>query len=132
MIKKILSTILLTIFVSNIAFAQEDVTVIKKGTPAPYDGILLTEDKARELRNYKIERDNYKLLNESLERSIVLHTRNENIYQTKINLLLEQNDKLAKSLYDAKDTTNLERIMYFSIGVIATGFAVYGATKIVK
>jgi hypothetical protein len=45
--------------------STDDVVFINKGTPAPYSGILFTEQKAGELRKEVLESDKTQILLES-------------------------------------------------------------------
>ena len=117
--------------VSQISLAA-DVTYINKDDKAPYSGFLFTEDKAKDIRLQLIDLDTYKSLNKSLERTVELYKKNEDIDQSKINTLLDQNDKLATNLYSARETSNWERALYFFGGAVLTGLAFYGASQVYK
>ena len=104
----------------------DDVTYLDKGTPAPYDGFLLTVPKAKEYRLITIERDNYKLVNESLNNTI-LSLQNINKYEEEKNgILLKQNDNLAQTAYNSQRMSDLEKVLWFGGGVIATILVLYG------
>ena len=116
---------------TNNCFA-DDVTYINKDDKAPYSGFLFTETKTKEIRLQLIDLDTYKSLNSSLTRTVELYKKNEEIDQTKINTLLDQNDKLADSLYSARETSNWEKGLWFFGGAILTGLAFYGASQVYK
>ncbi len=117
------------ILVLQTAFAQ-DVTKLNKDEKAPYEGYLFPPQKASELKDAVIERDGYKLLNHSLEKSLELQKKNIDLQEQKVDIVLEQNFKLTKSLNDERSMTSWERIGWFTLGVLGTGLAVYGASKI--
>jgi hypothetical protein len=106
-----------------------DATPIKSGQPAPYDGLLLTPEKAQEVKNTYVERDGYKLLNDSLQKSLDLSGGAFNLSEQKVNILLEQNNKLAVNLNEARTTSNFEKFMWFGLGVLGASLAVYGVKK---
>lgn len=107
----------------------EGARYIKKGEVSPTPGILLPEETAIKVRYKLIEA---KQIEESYEKSIKLYKQNEAIYEQKEKTLLEQNDKLAVQLKEARESTQLEKILYFFGGVLLSGAAVYGASKLAK
>lgn len=113
---------------SNPANAN-DATVLIKGQPAPYTGILLTEEKANSVYS---DLNKYKLLNESLERTVALYEQNEKLQDKRVNILLEQNDKLAINLQQARTTSNWEKIMWFGLGFLSVGLGIYGVQAVTK
>lgn len=127
-IKTILAILILSIFSKSVN--ADDVIFLGKGVPSPYDGFLFTREKTLDVKNTYIERDEFKLLNESLNRSLTLYKDNEKINQEKLNVLLDQNDTLAKELYSSRGTNNWEKLAWFIGGVAVSGLAFYGATKL--
>jgi len=124
-------TIVLILTIPSRSLAQQ-VVPIAAGTPAPYSGILMPEGVAKEAKNAVIERDTYKSVNESLNKSLNLSNQNFNYSENKVNILLEQNDKLAKNLQAERTVSDFQKIMWFGLGVLATGAAAYVGSKIAK
>jgi hypothetical protein len=113
---------------NNIAIA-DDAVVLNKGQPAPYTGLLLAEEKANSVYN---DLNKYKLLNESLERTVFLYEQNEKLQDKRVNLLLEQNDKLAINLQQARTVSNWEKVLWFGLGFLSVGLGIYGVQAITK
>ena len=125
--KKILSLLLTLICSTSLTARSEDVVIVEKDKPAPYTGVLFPREKAQEIRIKLLENDRLNETNASYGKSIELYKKSEDIQNQKINTLLEQNDKLAKSLGEAHSTTSFERVADFIGGVLLTSAAVYGA-----
>lgn len=117
---------------ADLSATSPDAVFLEKGAQTPFSGFLISKDKALDMRNTSIQRDEYKLLNDSLTRSINYYQSNETLKDSKVNTLLDQNDKLAVALNDARSTTTWEKVAYFIGGAIITSAAFYGATKLVK
>jgi hypothetical protein len=100
-----------------------DVVFINKGTPAPYSGILFTEQKAGELRKEVLESDKTQILLESEKQTNKNLLQIVNLKDKEIELYQKQNMRLLR-LEDNSDTM---RYVWFGLGVIVTGVAVYGA-----
>lgn len=126
-----INKLLILLLISN-SFADEEVVYLEKGKQSPYTGYLFTPEKADSIRKQLIEGDTYKLLNQSLEKSLELEHKTVDLSNLKITNLSEQNDKLAKSLYEERSMSNWERIGFFALGVIGTGLAVYGIKQATK
>ncbi len=109
------------------SFAQDSVP-IAKGTVAPFSGILLSKPKAEQVRIELIERDQFKLFNETLLQNSELQNKIINNQKDQVEILLKQNDKLLKR---NDSLNNTERYLIFGLGVLSTGLAVYGASLLV-
>jgi hypothetical protein len=101
----------------------QDVVFIEKNQPAPYSGLLFPESKAREVRSDLLEKDKLelKLANEQ--------SKSKSLYQiielknSEIELYNKQNTRLLK----LEDNSEMMRYIWFGLGVLVTGAAVYGA-----
>lgn len=111
---------------------NNDVKVLKKDDPAPFDGLLLSNKKANEVKNELVERDKVKEINKSLEISLNLEKENFKLSEDKNKLLINRNDELSKQLQDSREMSDIKKILWFALGVVATGGAVYGASKLAK
>jgi len=126
---KILTVLVCSIFSFVVA---ADPVYLNKDDKSPYSGLLFTEQKANEIRRELLDKDYLKLQNDSLNRSLDLYKANEALYGQQKQLLLDQNDKLAKSLYQERNLTNWERVGFFVLGITVTGLAIYGASQLAK
>lgn len=123
-LKKIL--LISLIIVNSLGAYAEDVIYLDKGKAAPYDGYLFTPEKAKDTRLQLIEGDYNKDLVKSLTKTIDLYQSNEEISNKKVDLLLDQNDKLAVQLNSSRQVSNWEKVGYFLGGIIITGLAIKG------
>lgn len=128
-IKNLLAILLIFLMTKNNLVFAEDAIVLNKGQSAPYTGLLLSEEKANNVYN---DLNKFKLLNQSLETSISLYKQNEELYDKRINNLLEQNDKLATNLQQARSTSNWEKVLWFGLGFLSVGLGIYGVKTITK
>jgi hypothetical protein len=128
-LKNLLVTLLVSLMVINNVAMADDAIVLNKGQSAPYTGLLLTEEKANSVYN---DLNKYKLLNESLERTVTLYEQNEKLQDKRVNILLEQNDKLAINLQQARTTNNWEKVLWFGLGFLSVGLGIYGVKTITK
>lgn len=111
------------------ALAEEQAEYLPKDTKAPYEGILLPIEKAAELRKGLIELQTLKVINESYKKSIQLYQESIQLNDQKYNTLLNETNNLSMALSDARKSNDLQKILWFGLGVLASGFALYGAKK---
>jgi len=121
---------LLTFSTGSIKSNADDVVRIEKGTPAPYTGVLMPDSTATQLRDAVIERDGYKLLNESLTKSIDFYKENDKLNEEKAQILLKRNNELASTLKETRDFNSTQRTIWFILGIAVTGIALYGVKSL--
>lgn len=129
--KKNLLIFLIVNLITNISYA-EDVIRLEKDKPAPFTGYLFTDEKTKDTRIKLLERDTLQELNQSLEKTNTLHKQNSTLKDEQIKIITEQNTNLAKTLREERSTSNWERLLWFSLGVVGTGLAVRGIQEITK
>ena len=105
-----------------------DVVFIEKNQPAPFSGILFSEQEAKQIRRDLLEADKTILQlqssnskSETLLQIIELKTEEIELYRA-------QNNRLIKS----EQTSETMRYVWFGLGVLATGMAVYGAGALAR
>lgn len=106
----------------------EDAIYLEKNKPAPFTGILFTESKANQLRSDLLESDKDKLRLTSEQLKVQnLHSVIQ-LKDSEIELYAKQNQRLIK----AEQTSNTMQYIWFGLGVLATGAAVYGAGALAR
>lgn len=118
--------ILIFTLINSYSFAQ-DAVYLNKDQPAPFEGYLTTPTKTKDLYNIQLERDAFQKENESLNKSLNLQQTNLGLKDNQINILLNQNDNLAKALDAERTLNNWEKVGYFAGGIILTGLAIKAA-----
>ncbi len=89
----------------------------------------MTNEKANIVRIQLLERNELLQEKESFEKSLKLYSDITQLNNQKVNLLTTENDRLVKELGEANATSNFERIVWVSIGVIGTGLVLYTARQ---
>lgn len=130
MLNKMMILLVTSTLLSNIAFAE--VIHLAPNEKAPFAGYLFPEDKAKEVRDGLIERDGFKLINESLEKSLVLEKTISLDLTKKVDILSNTNTDLAKNLFEERQSSNWAKIGWFALGCISTGFLYSVVSKTAK
>jgi len=112
---------------SNEARAEDSVS-ISRGQPAPFSGILFTDEKAADIRNDLLEGDKNKLLLETEKHRTERLLTIGKMKDEEIELYRTQNQRLLKT-NDRSDTVNM---LWFGLGIVVTGMAVYGAGSLAR
>lgn len=118
--KSLIYLILLTHCTSRFAIADTDPFLAQKGFVLQQESWIFSPEKAKSVRDRLIDGETNLKLNESLTKSLDLYKLNEQIQQNKVNLLLEQNDKLVQRLGESQSLNNWERFGLFILGIGAT------------
>jgi hypothetical protein len=90
---------------------------LQKGDEAPYDGFLFNRSEEKYIRI--IKEDNLKLTDLNILKDKKIEKLNSSIN--------DLNEKLEK-----RDLSQLQKIIYFGLGVLATGTSVWLAGKLVQ
>lgn len=106
--------------------------VLNKGTPAPFDGILIDKVKSDNIKNELIDKDTCYQERISLNRELTLFETNSGLKDSQLDLALKQNTNLLTEYNRTVSNDNTMKIVYFGLGLITTGIAIYGASKITK
>lgn len=127
---KMISCFLLFLFSFNL-YAQDSV-YLDQDKSAPFAGYLLPKEKVQEFQQMSLDLNNKNLMIESYQKSIDLYKSNEDLYNKKVSTLMDQNDKLATDLNSNRGLTDVERIVWFGLGIVSVGLAVYAGKQFVK
>ncbi len=124
------------IVLSNLATCKnayaDDAVSLEKGEKAPFSGILLPLDKAREIAVIKETADTNVKIIQSYKISLDLQKDIIERQDNKVKILLDQNDNLAKNLASARQVSDIERIVWVSLGIgaaVLAGHAISQASK---
>lgn len=128
--KKTLLLLLCANLLCNPVWADSDAVPLSKGSPAPWDGVLLSPDRASSARKAEQELPQYKLLSESLQNSLNLSTDKNNFLKEKVTILTTDNQMLATSLQQQRTANEFTKVLWFVIGVGVTALAIEGASKL--
>lgn len=121
-ISSLLIAILIGLATGNNAYG-DDPTYLNSGDKAPYSGLLFSETKADGIRKELLDLDKHKLLLETERNRSARLGQIIELKDQEIDLYQKQNSRLLKS-NDRSDSLNY---IWFGLGILATGAAVYGA-----
>lgn len=125
--------LLATIFLfSQVTFAacENDVELLKKGEVSPCTGLLYSPAADDEANRAFENAEKFKNINDLLvKKNIAMETQNE-IVEKRLNLYITESQILAERLTKKENRSEWQKVLYFSLGVLATGIAVYGAKQI--
>lgn len=105
---------------------------LPKGTPAPFSGLLIEQEKAEQLRKDVLERDQLKLLNDSLNKSLTTYSDLGKIQEAKLTLLIQQRKELLEESIDHYRVNDIQKIFWFVLGAATVGLSVYVVSKATK
>jgi len=122
--KKTLLALMIISLLLSYARADE-FEFLKKGTPAPFDGYIVTPEKERNLRltneQLKISEDTLKLQNEKIS-----------IYEKRLQIRDTQIDALSNRVVEQKDESFFTKAGMFILGAVVTTGIVYGVSRVSK
>jgi len=113
----------LTLLVSQLAMATP--AALKKGDPAPFDGVIFTTEEEKNLRNIAIDKEYYEKL------LPVVRSENQ-LLEEKVKVWMKQSQELAETNAKLQNDSFWKKAAMFAGGAAVTvllTFAVKGATK---
>lgn len=131
------SILLVLILVLNqTAFAADtcpdDVQVINKGQVANCSGLLFSPEASKQMDEAIADSKYFKEVNGKLIERKKLTDEEISILDQRLKLYMNESNVLAKELSSRNSESSFQRIIYFGLGVLATGVAVYGASQLNK
>lgn len=111
------------ILVTSLTSRAEDVVSLQKGQLAPFSGVLFSQEKANILRSDLLSKDIQSIELESSKQKLSIHQQIIELKDEQIELYRKQNIKLER----ANQTSDTVKMIYFGLGIVLTGAAVYGA-----
>jgi hypothetical protein len=129
MFKTLQTSLIILILLSNTLKAEDSVYLLKN-TPSPYTGFLLPSSKVQELKNNTIQLQGCNSNITSYQQSLSICQDMNTHYQDSDKIYSTQNDALAKQLQAAQSTSDVQKILYFGAGVLATILVLYGVKKV--
>lgn len=109
-----------------------DVVSIKKGEVAPFSGALFTEKRANEIRIELLELDKQRYMVKSRDEKLEVFQARIQLKNEEIESFRDQNVRLIDQNRTNKSVGTIERMVWFGLGILATGAAVYGAGSLSK
>lgn len=121
------------LLINQVAMAcPEDVQEIQKGQVALCDGLLFSPEASKKADEALKDSKYYKDLTDRLYKRQGLVQEEVNILEKRLQLYMDQSHKLSQELTSKNNEDKWQKIVYFSLGVLATGIAVYGASQLSK
>lgn len=116
---------------SQISYAcPQDIQEIQKGQVANCTGLLFSPEASKNVDEAIQDAKYYKDLTERLYQRQDLTNQEISTLDKRLNLYMDQSETLAKQLHKKEKEDKWQKIIYFGMGVFATGIAVYGASQL--
>lgn len=113
----------------SMSVQAQDVTYLKQGEVAGYDGFLFSVPKEKELRLLDAQLTNCVTRSDLLMRSYDLQTNIIALSDKRLSNYQEQIDNLNKQAVTAKSDTFWMSALYFLSGAVITGLVAFGLAK---
>lgn len=130
MLKQLAMVVLLSLPQTGLADCPDPVQVINKGQVANCDGVLLSPDASKKADEAIQDAKYYKNLSDQLLLRRDATNKEISVLDQRLKLYMDQSQTLASELTGKENEDKWQKIMYFGLGVLATGIAVYGASQL--
>lgn len=120
------STISTLLIIGQLSYADcpKDVQIIKQGQTANCDGFIFSNNAEKQAEQYREDSIFYKSYSDKLNEKIKLEAAENDILQKRLNLYLNESQRLAEEVSKRDNNEGLYRFIYFALGVVATGLVV--------
>lgn len=123
--------ILILFLSTSLAFGQ-DVKVLSKGTPAPFDGVLFSKEMEKSIRQIDLDNAYLKQQNASLNRLNDLSNQENDILSKRYENMALKANQLAEQQVKAENASFWKNALYFVGGALITGVISYGVVKSIR
>lgn len=111
---------------------KDSVQVIKEGESAQCSGLLYSPDAAKKANQAFEDAKYYQDLSELLHKRNELTQKEIAVLDERLKLYMDTSQTLAEQLTRKDHEDFWQKTLYFGLGVVVTGLAVYGAVKVIK
>lgn len=115
-----------------LADCPESIQIISKGQVANCDGALLSPEALKKADEAIQDSKYYKALTERLYQRQELTSKEIDILDKRLKLYMDQSQVLASQLTSKQNEDKWQKVIYFSLGVVATGISVYAASQVIR
>ena len=109
-----MSRLMVLCLLCNISYAE--MVIVKKGDPAPFEGILVDGAQMKEFRQINEDKKNLELQNLKLKDLALVQDERVDLYR-------KQSESLNSELSKSESRSFWKSVGYFTLGVVVTGFA---------
>jgi hypothetical protein len=124
--------VLVSLLLSENAYAGGDGAFIAKGQPSPIDGYVIDQNTANKVRQTALENVDLKVQVDSLNKSVDLQKKIADIDAAKLKDYATANNDLSKAVQDERSSSMWGKAIFFGLGflsVIGGAYAIRATTK---
>ncbi len=100
----------------------QDVQTINQGDKANCSGFLFSGSAEKAAESYRTDATYYKSLSDALQKKSNIQTDENSVLEKRLKLYMDSTQSLSQDLAKHDSSETLYRALYFSIGVLVTGF----------
>lgn len=127
---KLLMVLVLLATQTSYAGCPDDVQVINKGQVANCDGLLFSPEASKKVDETQQDAEYYKSLSAKLQVRHDYMLKEQEILDRRLKLYVDQSQTLATELVHKENQDKWQKVVYFGLGVLATGIAFEAAKEL--